>query len=638
MMPQFRWEGLSEEPDTLFPRGRRVVGKGEYRGLTFHEVEARTIINEVPAASQMPFRWTINAYRGCSHRCSYCMSGETPILMADGRTKRLAEIGPGDMVYGTVIDGLYRRYTPTPVLDHWSSVKDAYRITLDDGTELIASGDHRFLSDRGWKYVTGAMAGPLQRPYLTVRNKLVGSGKFAEGPKHSLDYERGYLSGLHRFRLALVDPEALERAKRYLINIGVATRQFEFQPASEARKQVAAIRTSSRAHLETIGATVAWPDLSTLEWTKGFLAGIFDAVGSCSPGGALRISNADDELIQRLASSLSLLGFRFVVEPPRPNGVRAIRLLGGLPEKLRFFHTVDSAIIRKRTITGLAVKGNAPLGVSSIEPLGIAIPMYDITTGTGDFVANGVISHNCFARPTHDYLGFNVGTDFDTQIVVKTNAIELLRAETSPGKWAGESISMGTNTDPYQPAEGKYRLTRGIIEVLAERKNPFSILTKSSLSLRDLDLLQEAAKEAEVSVNFSIGTLDEEVWRKTEPGTPHPRKRMEAVARFNQSGVSSGVLMAPLLPKLSDSPQQVQAVMDACRDAGATFATPITLHLRPGVKEHFMQWLADEYPDLVGSYENLYRGRSYLQTSRRRRSTRPAPAKPNQPTQQTLPI
>lgn len=239
----------------------------------------------------------------------------------------------------------------------------------------------------------------------------------------------------------------------------------------------------------------------------------------------------------------------------------------------------------------------------------------------------------CFARPTHQYLNLSIGGDFDTQIVVKTNAAELARAETSPGRWAGELIALGTNTDPYQPAEGKYRLTRGVVEVLTERANPFSILTKSPLVLRDMDLFVEAARATEISVNFSIGTLDPEVWRQTEPGTPHPRRRIEAVAKLTAAGVPSSVLVAPLLPGLSDHPDQVAAVEKACREAGARSVSRIRLHLRPGVKEHYMSWLAATRPDLVDEYRRLYRNRSYLPgRSRRRRSPTPNPRPTTQPT------
>ena len=216
----------------------------------------------------------------------------------------------------------------------------------------------------------------------------------------------------------------------------------------------------------------------------------------------------------------------------------------------------------------------------------------------------------CFARPTHAYLDLGLGDDFERKIVVKVNAVERLRAELAPGRWAGDHIAMGTNTDPYQRCEGKYHLTRGIVEVLAEVRNPFSILTKSTLILRDLDLLAGAAAHADVRANFSIGTLDEEVWRLTEPGTPHPLRRMEAVARLNAAGVPCGVLVAPVLPGLSDSPEQLEAVVKACVEAGARPIASILLHLRPGVREHYLGWLAGARPDLVPVYEDLY-PRSY---------------------------
>jgi DNA repair photolyase len=171
---------------------------------------------------------------------------------------------------------------------------------------------------------------------------------------------------------------------------------------------------------------------------------------------------------------------------------------------------------------------------------------------------------------------------------------------------------MGTNTDPYQPAEGRYRLTRGILEVLVERRNPFSILTKSTLALRDIDLFAEAAREASVTVSFSIGTLDPEVWRETEPGTPHPQRRVEAIARLHEAGVPTGVLVAPVIPGLSDRPEQISEVEKASREAGADSVHTIRLHLRPGVKQHFMGWLSAAHPELTPTYEELYRDRVYL--------------------------
>jgi DNA repair photolyase len=213
----------------------------------------------------------------------------------------------------------------------------------------------------------------------------------------------------------------------------------------------------------------------------------------------------------------------------------------------------------------------------------------------------------CFARPTHTYLDMGAGRDFETKIVVKVNAPEVLRRELAARRWKGEHVAMGTNTDPYQRIEGRYKLMRGILEALRDHRNPFSILTKGTLILRDIDLLQQAAQVAPLSAALSIGTLDEEAWRRSEPGAPHPKARIEAVRALNAAGIPTGVLMAPILPGITDAPAQLRRVVRAAIDAGATHVTPIMLHLRPGVREEFLPWLEKEYPDLVPRYRASYR-------------------------------
>jgi DNA repair photolyase len=214
----------------------------------------------------------------------------------------------------------------------------------------------------------------------------------------------------------------------------------------------------------------------------------------------------------------------------------------------------------------------------------------------------------CFARPTHEYLGLGIGDDFDRRIVVKVNAVERLRGELRAPRWAGEPIAMGTNTDPYQPAEGRYRLTRGIVEALTEARNPFSILTKSTLIGRDVDLLTEAVRRTEVQTALSIGCLDPDVWRATEPHAPSPRRRMETVARLNAAGVPCEVMIAPVLPGISDSDEQLEEVVRAAIDAGATVIAPIALHLRGPLRDHYLAWLADARPALVAATRRRYRG------------------------------
>src|SRR5215207_6649301 len=628
--------GQSRPPTDLplfdTPATVRTFDSPEFRDVTFYEVEAKSILNRVPAASRMPFEWTINVYRGCSHSCSYCAAGDTPILMADGRTRPLADVRAGDTVYGTIREGSYRRYIATNVVDHWSTVKPAYRVTLEDGTELVTSGDHRFLSDRGWKHVTGSEHGPDRRPHLTRNNKLMGTGRFTAPPDGGPDYRRGYLCGMirgdghvgsysyprlgrahgevRRFRLALVDLEAIRRSRTYLAELNVPTNAFTFKEAAGERRAITAILSSTRAGVASVEDIIGWPGSPSDEWRKGFLGGIFDSEGSHS-GGILRICHTYPAIVDQITSCLRRFGFAFAIESRltvNAKRLQYVRVLGGLREHLRFFHTVDPVITRKRIIDGMAIKGDAPLRVVSIEPLGVDLPLYDVTTGTGDFIANGVVSHNCFARPSHRYLNFDAGRDFERRIVVKVNAPEVLRRELRKKSLTGAHVAMGTNTDPYQRCEGRYRLTRGVLEVLRDYANPCSVLTKSPLLLRDLDLFVELAGTAGFSANLSIGTLDEEVWRRSEPGTPHPRARMAAVKQLVAAGIPCGILMAPILPGISDSPEQLRAVVRAAADAGASHLTPLTLHLRPGVKEEFMPWLEEAYPELVPDYRRLYRG------------------------------
>jgi DNA repair photolyase len=226
----------------------------------------------------------------------------------------------------------------------------------------------------------------------------------------------------------------------------------------------------------------------------------------------------------------------------------------------------------------------------------------------------------CFARPTHEYLGLGAGEDFDRRIVVKVNAAERLRAELAAPRWRGEHVAMGTNTDPYQTCEGRYRLTRAVIGELVAAGNPFSVLTKSTLVLRDLDVLAEASARGLVRVDLSIGTLDRDVWRATEPGTPNPLRRVEAVARLNEAGIPCGVLVAPVLPGFSDDPAMLEDVVRACVGAGAVSVSSILLHLRPGVREHYLGWLAGARPALAGPTAARFRG-SYLGAAEQRAHT-----------------
>ncbi|GGQ31548.1 hypothetical protein BKA00_001774 [Actinomadura coerulea] len=266
-------------------------------------------------------------------------AGDTPILMADGRLKRLGEIRSADRVYGSHMAGRYRRYLLTHVVEHRRRVGRAFLVTLEDGTRLTVGIDQRLLSERGWKHVTGAERGSLRRPHLTVNNGLMGIGRFASPPEIDEDYRRGYLCGMirgdgqlghyppgapgrpyavvHRFRLALADGEALERSRRYLSAFGVPTREFVFSEATEARRKMHAVRAQSASAVGAVEELVRWPAATPSEgWRKGFLAGVFDAEGSCSQG-ILRISNSDPDILNMITDCLLHFGFGMVREAPR---------------------------------------------------------------------------------------------------------------------------------------------------------------------------------------------------------------------------------------------------------------------------------------------------------------------------------
>jgi DNA repair photolyase len=589
---------------------------------------ARTVIsrNQSP---DIGFSQSINPYRGCEHGCVYCQSGDTPILMANGTTRPLEDLREGDAIYGTQRIGWYRRYVTTQVLAHWSVIKPAYRITLEDGTTLVTGADHRFLTERGWKFVTDSKSGGTQRAHLTVNNKLMGTGRFAVGPEKGSDFRLGYLCGVirgdgsigsyadkrareknrftHRFRLALCDDEALARTKQYLSMCRVETRSFVFAAASTTRRLVNAISNQTRAGVDEVRKLIAWPIVPTLEWHKGFLAGIFDAEGNYGDG-ILRISNTDREIIDRIARSLLALNFKFVIEHidrtvTKP--IDVVRLTGGLVEHLRFFHSVDPAISRKRDIAGQAVKSEAPLKVISIEPLGKAMRLYDITTGTEDFIANGVVSHNCYARPSHAYVGLSPGLDFETKLFYKSDAAAVLEKELAAPSYKCSPIMIGANTDPYQPLEKTLKVTRSLLEVLLRCRHPVTITTKGALVARDVDLLAELARDGLTRVMFSIPTLNNDMKRVLEPRAASAGAKLKAMRVLAEAGVPVGVLVAPIIPVLTE--HEIESVLEASREAGASLAGYTMLRLPWEVKDLFREWLAEHFPDRAAHVMSVVR-------------------------------
>ncbi len=596
----------------------------------------RTIISR-NSSPDIPFEQSINPYRGCEHGCVYCLKGDTQILMADGATRALAEVRVGDEVYGTVRMGWYRRYVKSRVLAHWSVVKPAYRVTLADGTELIAGPDHRFLTERGWKFITGSDQGRQRRPHLTRSNKLMGTGAYSQSESKNREYRSGYLCGMirgdallktfeyqrpgrkhgnqHQFRLALCDVEGLQRTEEYLKDWDIDVYGFKFQTSMVGRRDMYAIRTNARASVDKIRSLIAWPERTHQSWCAGFLAGVFDAEGSYSRG-ILRISNSDHEIVSWIGRSLKLLGFRFALEDVR-NGRKkpllVVRVTGGLREHLRFFHHVDPVIRRKCDITGLAVKSEAELQVVEVESLGKALQLFDITTTTGDFIANGVVSHNCYARPTHAYMDLSPGIDFETKLFAKPDAPELLRRELGKKGYLCKPIALGTNTDPYQPVERDRGITRAVIEVLSECNHPLTIVTKSWLVERDIDLLAPMAERRLVQVFLSVTSLDQSLTRRLEPRASAPRRRLQAIARLHAAGIPVGVMFAPVIPFINDA--ELEAVLEQGAAAGARWAGYVIVRLPNEIRELFQDWLQQHEPlkaqRVMNAIRALRGGRDY---------------------------
>lgn len=379
-------------------------------GLEIFEDRSRSVLSKNDSPDLF-FTYSANPYRGCLHACSYCVSGDTLVSMADGASKPLAEIRIGDRIFGT----RNHRLVATRVLAHWQTRKTARRIALTDGSVLIASDDHRFLGIEGWRFVRELRAGMD----LVAMRALAATGT------------GGIDSVLRMPRIATIDP---------------------------------------------------------------------------------------------------------------------------LPE----------------------------------------MDLYDITTGTGDFIANGVVSHNCYARPTHEYLGFGAGTDFERKITVKKDAPELLRKALRSPKWKREPILFSGVTDCYQPLEASMELTRQCLQVCLDENTPAMVITKSALVERDADLLAKLAKGPGARVTLSIPFIDEEQARAIEPYAPSPHRRLRAITKLAHAGVPVGVNVAPIIPGLSD--EQMPRILEAAREAGAQWAGWVMLRLPGHVKEVFEERLRAALP------------------------------------------
>lgn len=560
--------------------------------------------------------FTLNPYVGCPVGCAYCVEGHTLVALADGTTKPIKDVLIGEAIVGVVRE--YRNssawsyhYTQATILNKIKTLKEAFEIVLDNDNSVICSGDHRWLTDRGWKYTTGKMQGEGQRPYLTVNNLIRGIGHAYKTPPETEEYRKGYLAGMirgdgllarydysgrykrhsrkqaqindvqHQFRLALSDTEALKRAKAYLSSFCVETKDFEF-PNRSGRKPMQAIRNHSRAAFETITALIANGNSS--EWLRGWLAGIFDAEGSFSQ--VVRISNTNEQILRITLEAFASLGFGIVRED-RIGAASNIRLRGGLNEVTRFFQLTAPAISRKCDFSKMAV--HHATRIVEIRPLGKVLPMFDITTSTKNFVANGLVSHNCYVP----HMAHNRAEErkWGTYVDVKEGAVELLEQQLARMR-KPTTIFMSTATDPYQPVEERYRITRAMLEVfLRHPRHGLFILTKQSLIERDTDII---ARLPRVAVGFSISVMKDDLAAVIEPWAPVTSERLAVIGRLATRGIATYVLWAPAIVPIDFTAEFVTGSVDKIAQSGARALSLDSMNYRSEQPAGLMSRLARE--------------------------------------------
>jgi DNA repair photolyase len=607
--PANRFEALAVELDP-----EEAAAEPDRRETRYFRDPSRSVLtrNHSP---DVGFDWSLNPYRGCEHGCVYCLVPETPVLYADLSERPLGEVAVGDVLLGFdeyPQPGRDRKLRPSVVEAVWRSRKPTIRV-ITDRAEVVTTAEHRWLLAQGrWVSTTGLSPG------RTLRHLPVTSDETVDD-----DYRVGYITGISlgdatfRFepnwrsdklgfpaaywRLALVDEQPLNRVVRYLRHHKVETRIRPFSPGTRGRRRMCKVETRALGHLARIHAILN-RELQSSSYRRGFLAGFFDAEGH--HGNSLRIFQKDRRILERIVRYGRTLGFDFYVEPQRPNGVSSLCLRGSVQDRMRFFAICRPAITRKRDEHFRRRPPTDPQPIRAIEN-GSSEDVVDIQTSTGTFYAAGLATHNCYARPTHEYLGFSAGLDFESRILVKEEAPELLRKGLSSRRWKPTPLVLSGVTDPYQPVERKLGITRRCLEVLEECRHPVAIVTKSRLVTRDLDLLASLARRDCAHVTVSVTTLDRRLQRTLEPRASPPEHRLDAIRALSEAGVPVAVNVAPIIPGLTD--QEIPAILEAAARAGAVTAGRVLLRLPWGVKELFEEWLRSHVPDRAEKVLNRIR-------------------------------
>ncbi|HJQ83665.1 MAG TPA: PA0069 family radical SAM protein [Candidatus Binatia bacterium] len=484
----------------------------------------------------------------------------------------------------------------------WWSRKPTIRL-VSEHAAVTTTAEHRWLQARDFRWsTTGALrAGDRLRHIPVVREEPVDD-----------DYRVGYVAGLSLgdgtfryqpgwrsnrlgfpaayWRIALIDDEPLVRVADHLQRFGVEVALRPFDGGRGARRPLRKIEVRSLARLAVIHRLLT-AECDTRSYRRGFLAGFFDAEGHS--GDVLRISQLDLSVLERVQRYAASLGFPFRLEV-RSGKASTLRLVGRLVDRLRFFAVCRPAIARKMHALFGREMNLDPEPVRAVEP-GPLADVVDIQTSTGTFLAAGLATHNCYARPSHEYLGFSAGLDFERRIMVKPDAPALLRTALASPRWEPQVVMLSGNTDCYQPVERKLALTRGCLEVFTEFRNPVSAITKSALVARDADLFAELARHGAASVMFSVTTLDPELARRMEPRAARPDRRLEALATLARAGVPVGVMIGPVIPGLNDA--EIPRILEAAARAGAMTASWVLVRLAKPLDELFDAWLAEHSPE-----------------------------------------
>lgn len=589
------------------------------------EIKVKTALSP----SQLPgLDYALNPYRGCAHACDYCLDGETLILKADMTAIPIKELNIGDILIGFVKedgaghplwpDGLFR-FAESIVLSKSQSKKQVYEIELQNGMKAKCSKDHRWLSTRGYKYVTGSETGQDRRPFLTINNNIRILSPLMLSLHITEDYMKGYLSGIirgdahigthtyerevfrkdrqnnpyhrkdtqHQFLLRLKDISGIERTKQFLNKLGIQVFDFIFT------ETMSGIRTSKQESIEQIKNIIEWSE--SIEYRRGFLAGLYDAEGSFD-GNTVRFSNSDPVIIQYLDKSLKSFGFLCIRDKPKQTKnqiLETVRLSGGMEQYVKFWQLVIPAIKRKTNIIGKITKNSTK--IKSIKKLDYEDTLYDIKTSTENFVANGMISHNCYAPSV---IHWDKGK-WGELVEVKVNLPHILSKELRVKKKG--VVGLGTVTDPYQPAENKYEMTRRCLELLLMHDFPVCIQTKSSLVLRDINLLKEFTN---VEVGITLTALDDAVREKMEPGASSVNERLRALAGLRENGIKTWVFLGPVMPHITE----VEALVDAIAEVNPEYVLVDRLRVKDGVWENVRGFIQEFRPELINEYERIFRG------------------------------